>query len=191
MTEYQNDTDEALALRTQEGDAVAFGVLVERYEQKLSRYGTRFLKRDEDIEDMLQDIFIKAYRNIQSFKSEQRFSPWLYRIAHNTFVNEIRRKSRVPFVFVDFDTLLSHPRATEETEQKAEAREMKEMVQKGLDAISEKHREVLILFYEQELSYKEIADVLQVPLGTVGVRMQRAKKALVQAYAKMNIQYEF
>lgn len=184
-------TDEQLALRTQSGDQDAFGTLVERYEQKLARYGRKFLNTHEDIQDIVQDIFMLAYRNIRSFDARQRFSPWIYRIAHNSFVNELRRKSRTPVFTVDFDSFLAHPHAAEIPEQDAHEREMREMVGKGLGALAPKYREVLTLFYEEELSYKEIADVLHVPVGTVGVRMKRAKEALATVYAKMNMTYEF
>jgi len=191
MQDFETRTDEELARMTQEGNTAAFGTLVERYEARLSRYGHKFLSVEEDIEDMLQEIYIRAYRNIQSFDTKQRFSPWIYRIAHNTFVNELRRKSRAPFFTVDFDSFLAHPLAAEKTEQASEDREMKEMVEKGLANVPPKYREVLILFYQEELSYQEIADVLQVPLGTVSVRLKRAKEALAKAYATMNMSYEF
>ena len=191
MPEFDTVPDEELAKRTQAGDRDAFGALVDRYEQKLSRYGRKFLSVQEDIEDMLQEIYIKAYRNIQSYDPSQRFSPWLYRIAHNTFVNELRRKSRSPFFAVDFDSFLAHPAAPEATEQESETREMRELVAKGLEQLPPKYREVLILFYEEELAYKEIADVLQVPVGTVSVRLKRAKETLAKAYATMNMTYEF
>lgn len=191
MNDASTLTDEELATRTQKGDRDAFGVLVDRYEEKLSRYGRKFLSREEDIEDMVQEMFIRAYQNIQSFDPKQRFSPWMYRIAHNTFVNELRRKSRSPFFTVDFDSFVGHPHADEVPERDAEAREMREMVAKGLEQLAPKYREVLILFYEENLSYQEIADVLQVPLGTVSVRMKRAKEALTKAYATMKVTYEF
>ena len=184
-------TDEELAVRTQSGDHEAFGVLVERYEKKLSRYGRKFLRANEDIQDIVQEIFLNAYRNIQSFDSGQRFSPWIYRIAHNSFVNELRRKSRRPFFAIDFDSLVAHPHAAETSEQGTHEREMREMVERGLEVVSAQYREILLLYYQEELSYKEIADVLQVPMGTVGVRMRRAKEALAKAYANMNQTYEF
>jgi RNA polymerase sigma factor (sigma-70 family) len=184
-------TDEHFAARTQAGDSDAFGTLVERYEPKLLRYGKKFLRAEEDIQDIVQDIFISAYRNIQSFDTKQRFSPWIYRIAHNAFANALRKKSRLPFFTIDFDTLLAHPHSTDMPERDSHEREMRELVEKGMETLAPKYREILILFYEEELSYKEIADVLQLPLGTVGVRVRRAKEALAKAYAALNITYEF
>jgi RNA polymerase sigma-70 factor (ECF subfamily) len=184
-------TDEQLAERVQKGDADSFGQLMERYEPKLMRYGRKFLSEHEDITDIVQEVFINTYRNIQSFDVGQRFSPWIYRIAHNGFVNAIRKKSRTPFFAVDFDSFVSHPIAPEESHSEAETNEMKQMVEKGLEGIASKYREIVILYYLEELSYKEIADVLQVPTGTVGIRLRRAKEALKKVYKEMNITYEF
>lgn len=191
MHDFDTRTDEELARMTQDGNKEAFGALVERYEPRLARYGRKFLSVEEDIEDMLQEVYIRAYRNIQSFDTRQRFSPWIYRIAHNTYVNELRRKSRSPFFTVDFDSFLAHPHADEKVERESEEREMKEMVETGLANVTPKYREVLILFYQESLSYQEIADVLQVPIGTVSVRLKRAKEALAKAYDALHLKYEF
>lgn len=191
LIDATNSTDEVLARAAQDGNAASFGVLVGRFEPKLKRYGTKFLRESMDIEDMVQEIFIQAYRALKSYDPSQRFSPWIYRIAHNTFVNALRKKSRLPFFTIDFDSLVSHPHAEETAERESEQREMKAMVEKGLAEISESYREVLILYYQEELSYKEIADVLRVPVGTVGVRMRRAKAALAKVYSHMDMSYEF
>ena len=179
-------TDEEAVSRVQKGDADAFGTLVERYEAKLLRYGRKFLAAHEDIQDIVQDVFISAYQNIQSFDLKQRFSPWIYRIAHNAFVNEFRKRKRSPLVFVDFDTLISHPTYVDPKHAEEEQEETKRMIEKSLEGISEKYREVLILYYVEDLSYKEIAEILQVPTGTVGIRIKRAKEALRQIYITHN-----
>jgi len=90
MTE---ETDEAIALRVQGGDGEVFGELIERYQAKLSRYARKFLLDPDDAADIVQDIFIKSYQNIQSFDATRRFSPWIYRIAHNEFVNALKKTS--------------------------------------------------------------------------------------------------
>lgn len=183
----RTETDETVARLVQNGDTEIFGVLVERYEQKLLRYGRKFLAAQEDIEDIVQDAFISAYRNIRSFDTTQRFSPWMYRIAHNAFVNELKRRSRSPITFMDFDTLLSHSAHEDPEPSKLEQEQMKQMVEKGLEKLQPKYREVLILYYVEEMSYKEIADILQVPTGTVGIRIKRAKDTLKKTYQQMNI----
>lgn len=179
-------TDEELALAVQAGNADMFGPLVERYEEKLLRYGRKFLREPEDIQDIVQDVFLSAYQNIQSFDAAQKFSPWVYRIAHNAFVNGLRKKSRNPLVYVDFDTFLAHPAYDDPNVREREQKEIKVMIEKSLDELDYKYREVLILYYLEDMSYKDIAEVLQVPQGTVGVRLKRAKEALRQSFDKLH-----
>lgn len=179
-------TDEELAHAVQAGNADMFGPLVERYEQKLLRYGRKFLRQPEDIEDIVQDVFLSAYQNIQSFDSAQKFSPWIYRIAHNAFVNGLRKNSRTPLVYVDFDTFLGHPAYDDPAVREREQGEIKVMIEKSLDELDYKYREVLILYYLEDMSYKDIAEVLEVPQGTVGVRLKRAKEALRHTFEKLH-----
>ena len=151
---------------------------MDRYQAKLMRYGRRFLAQDADIADAVQDVFIKAYENIQSFDATRRFSPWIYRIAHNTFVNELRRKSREPLLYIDLDTILAHPSYEFDPAAEEERTEMKALMDKGLSALSPAYKEVIILYYVEDQSYQEISEILEVPLGTVGVRLRRAREAL-------------
>src|ERR1043166_6670972 len=103
------DTDEQIALAVQAGTTERFGELIERYEAKLLRYVRKFLLDPEDAQDIVQDTFIKAYENLQSFDASRRFSPWIYRIAHNEFVNALKKKqSRRTMFTIDFDTLFPH-----------------------------------------------------------------------------------
>ncbi|HVW71897.1 MAG TPA: RNA polymerase sigma factor [Candidatus Paceibacterota bacterium] len=171
-------TDEALARLVQQGDAERFGELVTRYEAKLLRYGRKFLAGREDIEDIVQEVFLRAYTNIQSFDTSRSFSSWMYRIAHNAFVNQLRSKNRPAFLFGDADALIAHPSYEEPALAEHDREIMQEAVQEGLDALPPSYREVLILYYLEGLSYKDIADVLQVPVGTVGIRLSRGKAML-------------
>ena len=171
------ESDETIAKRVQAGDTEIFGVLVDRYEAKLLRYGRKFLARQEDIQDIVQDVFVSTYQNIQGFDASQRFSPWIYRIAHNAFVNGLRKKERGPLI-IDFDTLISHPVYDDPAESEREQKDMRILIDKGMESLSPKYREVLVLHYFEEMSYKDMADVLQVPQGTIGVRLKRAKEAL-------------
>ena len=173
----QDESDEHIAQNVQEGDKEAFGALVDRYEKKLLRYGRKFLARREDIEDIVQDVFMSAYKNIKSFDTTQKFSPWVYRIAHNAFVNGLRKNER-SFVLIDFDTLASHPVYEDPTESERELAQIRNDIDKALAQLSPKYREVLVLHYFEEMAYKDIAEVLQVPVGTVGIRIKRAKEVL-------------
>jgi RNA polymerase sigma-70 factor (ECF subfamily) len=171
-------TDEELAALVQGKNEQAFGVLMSRYQPKLLRYGRKFLSENAPIEDVVQEVFIKTYQNIQSFDVTRSFSPWIYRIAHNMFVNTLRHNSRMPFITVDLDMFSAHsayeidPAADEEREH------ARVLVDRGLKALSPIYREVIILYNLEHLSYQEIADVLHVPIGTVGIRLRRAREAL-------------
>ncbi len=182
-------TDEEAARLVQKGDKDAFGLLVERYEAKLVRYGGKFISRNEDIEDIVQDVFLSCYQNIQSFDASQKFSPWIYRIAHNAFVNGLRKRKRSPLVYVDFDTFVAHPVYEDPVPKEREQQEIKKMIEESLEKLKPKYREVLVLYYIEELSYKEIADIIQVPTGTVGIRIKRAKEAIKREYEKLHGTY--
>ncbi len=179
-----NESDEVIASRASAGETEAFGVLVSRYEGKIRRYGRTFLSVREDIDDVVQEVFIKAFVNIKSFNAARRFSPWLYRIAHNEFVNALKKKSRQPFFSFDFsaDTVLPHFIAAERSESAAEERLLRRAIEPCLNELPEKYREPLVLYYTEELSYGEIAEVLHLPVATVGVRIGRARGLLKKAY---------
>lgn len=177
-TNVSSLTDEAAAKAVQRGDTAAFGTLMERYGQKMSRYARRFLFGYEDAEDQVQEVFLKAYANIRSFDPERKFSSWLYRIAHNEFINAIKKRGREPLSFLDPDTLLPHPVTKERTDAGALAGETRALLDRGLAKLDPKYREPLILFYDEEMDYKEIADILHIPVATVGVRLNRGRAAL-------------
>jgi len=178
MIDQPTETDEAIAIRVQKGDIDAFGILIARYEQKMNRYAKRFLFDSEESKDLIQDLFIKAYVNIQSFDAERRFSPWIYRIAHNVLINAGKKKSRSLLSSFDPDLLLPMHAEAETPETEAVKKEVRAMLDKGLAKISPKYREPLVLHYFEELGYQEIADVLQIPISTVGVRLKRGREAL-------------
>lgn len=182
-------TDEELARAVQAGNPDMFGPLVERYQDKLLRYGRKFLSTPQDIEDIVQDVFVSAYQNMQSFDTSQRFSPWIYRIAHNAFVNGLRKKSRNPLEYVDFDTFLAHQVYDDPAVREREQKEIEKMLEKSLEALDYKYREVLVLYYLEEMSYKDIAEILQVPQGTVGIRLKRAKEVLRKEFEKLDASY--
>lgn len=188
MTMDFESTDEMLVTRVLAGDTESFGVLVERYDSKLQRYGKRFLARTEDIEDIVQDVFIKAYQNLQSFDPEQRFSPWIYRIAHNAFVDLLKKKSRNPLVRfgLEFDTLIPHSSYEDPIARERDQAEVRKELDAALTGIPSGYAEILTLYYFEELSYKDISEVLRVPMGTVGIRLSRARAALKKSFEKIN-----
>ena len=179
MTEKTQETDEQIAVRVQAGEQEAFGELISRYSAKLSRYARKFLFDTEDAADVIQDVFIKAYENIQSFDATRRFSPWIYRIAHNEFVNALKKRkaSRTVFTF-DIDTLMPHLTATDTADSAALERDVRAGLEAHLKNLAPKYREPLILYYLEDMDYKEISDILQIPISTVGVRLGRARRML-------------
>lgn len=177
-------TDEEVALQVQKGDKEAFGILIGRYEKKLLRYARKFLFFYEDGSDLVQDVFIKAYTNIQEFDVQKRFSPWVYRIAHNEFINELKRKQKAPLPFFDPDTLFPHPISGETSDSFANTKELKDILNKSLEQLEAKYREPLVLYFFEELSYQDIGEVLQIPVSTVGVRLKRGRDRLRSLYGK-------
>jgi len=182
-----NDTDESIASRVQGGDFEAFAELVERYESKLMRYARKFLRDPDDAKDIVQEVFIKAYENIQSFDAARRFSPWIYRIAHNEFVNAIKKRARGPILGIDLDVVFPYLTAGETADDTALERDTKEMLEKFLDELDPKYREPLILYYLEGLSYKDMADILHIPMSTVGVRLARGKSQLQKIAARKDL----
>ena len=151
------------------------------------RYARKFLLDPEDAQDIVQDIFIKAYENLRSFDATRRFSPWVYRIAHNEFINEIKkRQSRKTTFTMDFDTLFPHLQAAERADTAALERDTREMLEKHLEKVDPKYREPLILYYIEGMDYREIAEIMHLPTSTVGVRLARAR-TILQKIAKENL----
>ena len=178
-------TDEAIAVQVQEGNTSAFGLLVERFEAKMIRYGRRFLFGHEDCEDLVQEIFLKAYVNMQGFDAKRRFSPWLYRIAHNEFLNAIKKKGREPVPFFDPDALFPHPISKETADGNLQKEEMKTALDRCLHELDPKYREPLVLYYFEDLDYQTIGQVLRLPVSTVGVRIKRGKAALQKIHSQI------
>jgi RNA polymerase sigma-70 factor (ECF subfamily) len=170
--------DEEIARQVQRGDVESFGLLIERYEQKLMRYAKKFIIGREDGKDLVQEVFIKAYVNIQSFDSAKKFSSWIYRIAHNEFINAIKKRSRTSIFSFDSDIIFPQPTAPQTADGEAEKKELKQILDRSLGKLDSKYREPLVLYYFEDMDYREIAEVLQIPISTVGVRLRRGKTLL-------------
>lgn len=184
MEQNEQLSDEEVVSRVQNGDVDLFSVVILRYKEKISRYARKFLSETEDINDIIQDVFIKTYININSFDSKRKFSSWLYRIAHNELVNHLKKHSkRKVLSLFDFDTILPTKDGTDYLEEFVQ-KEFKEKVNTYLDKLESKYKEPIILYYLQELSYQEIADIMQIPVSTVGVRINRAKNIMKKLFKK-------
>jgi RNA polymerase sigma-70 factor, ECF subfamily len=178
--------DEEIVSRVQDGDIESYRTLVERYEPKILRYAKRFFFDGDEGKDIVQEVFIKAYVNIKSFDTTRRFSPWIYRIAHNEFVNNIKRrkKERENVSVFDFDILFSYLTAKETADEGFTRAEARRMLDSSLDQLDQKYREPLVLYYFEEMDYREIADILHIPVSTVGVRLQRGRAMLRKVVKK-------
>jgi len=173
-------TDEELSLLVQQGDYEIFGTLIDRYEEKIKRYLSRFLQNSAEIDDLSQDVFLKAFENIQGFDPKRRFSPWLYQIAHNELVNFLKKKKLLnsQFLSVDWDVFLPHEvinnKAIEEINNKFQLT----AIEQALPQLSFKYQQVFVLYYYEHLNYQEISEILKIPVATVGIRLKRAKDFL-------------
>ena len=174
-------TDQDIVRRTL-ADKDAFALLISRYEAKLLRYLERLgLGVKEDREDVLQNAFIKAYKNLNSFDPTLAFSSWMYRITHNEAMSFFRARQARPQVILgeDGESLLTEMRdETSDTATLAEHRLSSEELARGFARIPPKYRDALVLRYFEERSYAEMSDILLVPVGTVSTLLYRAKKAL-------------
>jgi len=169
-----------------------FLCLIKRYEKRLLSYIQRISGlRVEDAEDLLQDIFLKTYLNLNDFDSSLKFSSWIYRIAHNQTISNFRKlKSRSEGYVVDLEVDIlenfsSHLDLGKEINNKLN----KEIIEKILEKIDIKHREVLVLRFLEEKDYKEISDIIKKPMGTVATLINRAKKKFLEILRKEDIKF--
>jgi RNA polymerase sigma-70 factor (ECF subfamily) len=176
----EKESDETLAARVA-NDRDVFGELITRYEQPLSRYMRRLgVANSEDRADVLQNTFIKAYRNINSFDPSLSFSAWIYRIAHNESISFFRSKNSRPegHLVDDGEEILNLLHDDTDiialTEQGIQHKE----ILQALEKIDQKYRDAIILRYFEELDYSEISDILEIPPGSVATLLHRAKKQL-------------
>ena len=176
------DTTDQEIVRQTLRDKEAFALLIERYEAKLLRYLERLgLGVREDREDVLQNAFVKAYRNLNSFDPELEFSSWMYRITHNEAMSFFRAKRARPQVILseDGEMLLTELRDdTADTTALAEHRLTSEGVAHAFAKLDPKYRTALVLRFFEDRSYGEMSDILQVPVGTVSTLLYRAKREL-------------
>ena len=179
------DIDQQLVERVQRGDKDAFGLLVVKYQRKIFRLLSRLIRDTAEIEDVAQEAFVKAYRALPNFRGDSAFYTWLYRIAINTAKNYlVSQGRRAPTstqadvedaeTFDDGDHLrdLNTPDSMLVTKQVAEA------VNRAIDQLPEDLRTAIVLRELEGLSYEEIAESMQCPIGTVRSRIFRAREAI-------------
>ncbi|MFH0853022.1 MAG: sigma-70 family RNA polymerase sigma factor [bacterium] len=183
MTDYSSFRDEELVVVIRDSNQELYRLIVERYETKLRRYAMTFLRDSDRAEDVLQNAFIKAYINLKGFNTKKKFSSWIYRIVHNEAVNELK-KHKQETSMEDVPEIKNIRDNGEDIHSQVEKQEMADMLKKNLNQLSIKYREPLVLYYLEERAYEEISDILRLPIGTVGTRINRGKKLLRAIYER-------
>lgn len=174
MNGYDELSDEKLVELVRSKDQELYRELVRRYQDKLLRY-TNYLVHDaEPAADVVQEVFIKAFVNLQSFNTRKKFSSWLYRIVHNEAVNHLKKSKKIT-PFAGREWLADNVAGNTDLENDFLQKEKEENIRRGLEKLPLKYREPLVLFYFEEKSYEEIGDILRMPVGTVGTRINRGK----------------
>ena len=173
-------TEQELVRAAAGGDTEAFAQLVRTYENKIYHLALRMSGSPDDAGDIAQEAFLAAWRGLPAFRGEAGFATWLYRLASNAAIDYLRRqrKQRGELSLDDEELGLDAVDAGPGPQDAAEGEEVRSAVAAGLGALSEGHRQVLVLRELQGLSYEEIAAVLAVDLGTVKSRISRARSAL-------------
>ncbi|HEY4478707.1 MAG TPA: RNA polymerase sigma factor [Candidatus Paceibacterota bacterium] len=173
MSETLELIDEEIVEKVRSGDHDFYSVIIERYKDKLLRYATNLVHDNDKASHIVQDSLIKAYINLYGFNIKKKFSNWIYRIVHNEAMNMVKKyKNEVP-ILDDFDF-----ESDEYILKEFEERETKIYVEKCLKSIPIIYSEPLSLYYLDDKSYEEISDILRIPMGTVAIRMSRAKKLM-------------
>jgi RNA polymerase sigma-70 factor, ECF subfamily len=184
-----NKTDEQIIALVKKGDKDMYALIIERYEQKLLRYAFYLLKDHDAAADVVQDSFIKAFINLQSFNTSKKFSSWIYRIVHNEAINTIKRHNKSNS-FSELKKDNEDYAIDYSLDDVIDKNLMKKNVQKCLRHINVKYREIIGLYYFENLKYEEISDILHIPTSTVGVRINRARKILKDICQKQGVSYE-
>ncbi|HZJ41092.1 MAG TPA: sigma-70 family RNA polymerase sigma factor [Candidatus Saccharimonadales bacterium] len=178
--DFEQKTDEELVSIVLENQSI-FSHLVNRYKDKLLRYIRRISNVGlEEAEDILQNIFIKVYLNLNDFDNSLKFSSWVYRIAHNEVIDNYRkRKARPQLLDIDIkDSQIKELAGDTNILEEFVRQELKQEISVAISQIDIKYQEIIILKYIEEKDYQEISDIIKKPLGTVASRMNKAKAEL-------------
>jgi RNA polymerase sigma-70 factor (ECF subfamily) len=186
------DIDQLLVERVQRGDQKAFALLVEKYQRKLGRLLARMIRDQAEVEDVVQESFIKAYRALPNFRGDSAFYTWLYRIGINTAKNHLVAMGRRPSVsndievedaenFEDGDEL----RTLDTPETELMTKELAQTVKQAIDALPQELKTAITLRELDGLSYEEIAELMQCPIGTVRSRIFRARESVAEKLRPM------
>lgn len=175
-------SDERLVVIVREKDREAYGELIKRYQSKLSHYLRKFINNSAELEDVLQDVFIKAFRNLNSFNTEQKFSSWIFRITHNEAINNIkkRKNERLSLDENEWEIVDEKIDLDAELDKKISNKQIADAIVR----LKDKYRDPIILFFFEGKTYEEISDILKIPINTVGTFILRGKKHLKDLLTK-------
>jgi RNA polymerase sigma-70 factor (ECF subfamily) len=195
--EKKNFSDQALISLVKLGDKDAFNILVKRYEKKILNILYLQLGPINELEDLAQEVFLKVFKNLSKFRGESQFSTWLYRIAMNISY-DYKRKNKINIFSLDenldedsddtFKDFLTD--SHEDLEKRIEREEIQKKIRNAIRNLPKEYQEVLILREFEGLSYKEIADILKCPVGTIESRLFRAREELKKIVKKELQEYE-
>ncbi len=175
-------TDEVLIARFQDGDVQAFDTLVRRYKDQLLNYVYRFVGNRNDAEDLVQETFLRVYKNKHYYKEIAKFSTWVYTIAGNLAKTELRRRKRRKIFsvsnFVNEERDYDIPDTDKNPEREVEGSLKDDIIQKAIEKLPAKFKEVILLRDVQGFAYEEISQILNIPLGTVKSRVNRGRLKL-------------
>ncbi|MFN0158265.1 MAG: sigma-70 family RNA polymerase sigma factor [Bacteroidota bacterium] len=177
-------SDEELIAEFQKGNETAFNLIVGRFKNPLTNFVYRFVGDWDDSNDVVQETLVRVYRNKHSYKPVARFSTWIYTIATNLAKTQLRRRKRRGVLFwggsedENKDVLFDVPDEESRTDQRVESSLQEERIQKALDALPVKYKEVIVLRDVQELSYEEVAEITKLNIGTVKSRINRGRSQL-------------
>jgi RNA polymerase sigma-70 factor (ECF subfamily) len=167
----------------QKGSVMAFETILFRYEKPIYAYAYRLVGHRQDAEDVTQQTFIKFYKNLYRVDPTGDVNSWLYKIATNTAYDWLRKKNRSSELYILEESMAKgwEPASDTDLDRDLEKLELKEDMALAISKIQPKYRSVIILYYYQDFSYHEIAEILSVPLNTVRTYLYRAKLSLKEA----------
>ncbi|MGE5358339.1 MAG: RNA polymerase sigma factor [Bacteroidales bacterium] len=178
-------TDAELVRRALNGHQDAARDLVERFERPVFNLIVRMVRDPGVAEELAQDTFVKAFSHLRSYEPARKFSSWIFRIAHNTTIDYLRRPDRVVSSLDEGGHGTAEARSLTSAEPGpqaiAERNELAGLVERAISGLRADYREALVLRYQEELSYEEIAEVLGLPIGTVKSNIHRARAELAAA----------
>jgi RNA polymerase sigma factor (sigma-70 family) len=163
------------------GDLRSFGQLVDRHKARAMTLAVRMLKSAEEAEEAVQDAFVRAYQSLPAFEGRSSFSTWFYRIVFNVCSTALRKKRPVDLRSLEARTDDGFPEPEDQgagPDTVVESEELKDIISEAIDALPPNYAGIVSLFFLQERSYEEIVDITGLPLGTVKVRLFRARAML-------------